>query len=131
MDGMEAVLIASTSGEGSWAIGHYSRRAIVGDVAGVRENLKFAFGKQETLPTTAPDSLSRGQTTSLPLLSPQTAITEGTTELLHPLLKEEMVVGQFKIITSINTSSKFQTDPLLYFERANNGSEFLSVFFPL
>lgn len=45
MDGTEATLVATTSGEDALPVGHYSRRVIIGNITSVRGNLKFALEK--------------------------------------------------------------------------------------
>lgn len=45
MDGTEATLVATTSGEDALPVGHYSKRVIIGNITSVRENLKFALEK--------------------------------------------------------------------------------------
>lgn len=45
MDGTEATLVATGSGEDALPVGHYSRRVIIGNITSVRENLKFALEK--------------------------------------------------------------------------------------
>lgn len=63
MEGIEAVLVAATSGEETLLTGHYSKRVLSGDIETVRANLKFALEKLDYfLESEQPSLIARRKT---------------------------------------------------------------------